>query len=320
MSETSPITSGPLRVAVLLGGPSSERAVSLLSGAAVAQALADAGHEVLELDPLRIDLASYDWTGIDVAFIALHGRFGEDGQVQELLEQARVPYTGSDAVASRLAISKSATKARFQQYGVPTAPWAIVQELDPAEHILHEAERVGFPLVVKPDRQGSSLGVTIVREAGLLPMGLTAAFQYDPTVVLEAWIDGTEWTAGFFDEIPLPLIQIVTERVFFDYAAKYQDQGTGYRFAEDMPTEVAQSLEQAAAAACRAVGTQGIARVDLMLDHQCEPWVLEVNTIPGMTDHSLVPKAAAHIGMEFAELCERCLVSALARTRRKTAA
>ncbi|MSR60440.1 MAG: D-alanine--D-alanine ligase [Planctomycetaceae bacterium] len=309
-----------LRVAVLLGGPSAEREVSLQSGAAVAAALRRAGHQVCEIDPAATSLADYDWQAVDVAFIALHGRFGEDGQVQTILEMARVPYTGSDVAASKLAISKSATKERFAQCGVPTARYVLVHESDPAQHILQHARTIGFPLVVKPDTQGSSLGVSIVASPDVLPIALTRCFQYEPFGVLEAWINGSEWTAGFIDDVPLPLIRIETERGFFDYRAKYEDDQTQYRMSGGATPEAEGLIARTALDACRAVGTRGIARVDLMVDSHNQPWVLEVNTIPGMTDHSLVPKAAAQLGIDFTQLCERCLQSALVQARRRDAA
>lgn len=312
---------GPhLCVAVLYGGLSAERKVSLKSGAAVSAALAAAGHAVIGIDPANVDLARYDWTGVDAAFIALHGRFGEDGTVQQILEDAGIPYTGSDVATSRLSISKSATKERFLQSGVRTAPYTLIHESDPAQNITRQALALGFPLVVKPDTEGSSLGVTIVPSPDLLSVALSRCFQYDSFGILETWIDGSEWTAGFLDERALPLIRIETDRPFFDFEAKYEDDGTRYQFDGRLLDDVADQLAQTAAAARRAVGTRGIARVDLMLDADDRAWVLEVNTVPGLTDHSLVPKAAAHLGIDFTELCERCLQSALAHSRRRDAA
>lgn len=312
------ITSGHrntrLRVAVLQGGPSAERAISLQSGAAVAVGLASRGHHVVLLDPLEVDLVRYDWTGIDVAFIALHGKFGEDGQVQQLLETAGVPYTGSDSQASRVAISKSASKERFRQNGVPTAPYVLIHETDTPDRISELAAQLGFPLVVKPDAQGSSLGVTIVAEPGALTEALGRCFQYDSFGILEQAIIGSEWTAGLLDDLPLPLIRIATNRAFFDFQAKYEDNGTEYQFDFAVANDVVQRIGQTARNACAALGTRGLARVDVMLDKIDRPWVLEVNTVPGLTDHSLVPKAAARLGVDFPELCDRCLASALANS------
>lgn len=311
-------------VAVLAGGNSAERSVSLNSGAAVAQALADLGHGVVPLDPAEVDLARYDWTGIDIAFNALHGPFGEDGRVQELLESVGMPYTGSGVVASRLAMSKSAAKERFLQQGIPTPEYVLIHEADTATAILAKANEIGFPLVVKPDAQGSSLGVTIVRTPDELPAALTRCFELDAFGLLEAAIPGEEWTLGVLDEQPLPLIRIETEREFYDFEAKYTDDDTRYQFDIDLPADVLQAIERAGLGACRAVGTNGIARVDLRLDRFHRPWVLEVNTVPGFTDHSLVPKAAARCGWSFGELCERAIETALvlrghgAMTRRKS--
>lgn len=298
-------------VAVLAGGDSAERSVSLKSGAAVAHALAEQGHGIVPLDPAAVDLARYDWTGIDLAFNALHGPFGEDGRVQELLESIGMPYTGSGVIASRLAMSKSAAKERFLQQGVPTPEYVLIHEADTATAILAKANEIGFPLVVKPDAQGSSLGVTIVRTPDELPAALTRCFELDSFGLIEAAIPGEEWTLGVLDDQALPLIRIETEREFYDFSAKYTDDDTRYCFEFDLPDEVVRSIEAAGLAACRAVGTNGIARVDLRLDRFHQPWVLEVNTVPGFTDHSLVPKAAARLGWSFGELCERAIESAL---------
>lgn len=302
---------GPWTVAVLLGGDSSEREVSLASGACVSTALRERGHNVVEIDPKHTDLNQYDWNAIDVAFLALHGKFGEDGRVQGILEQLGVPYTGSDAEASRVGISKSATKERLAQQAVPTAPYVLIHESDSPDRILAHASKLGFPLVVKPDTQGSSLGVSIVHEPGELLCALPKCFALDSFGILETAIIGTEWTVGMLDECILPPIQITTERQFFDFQAKYHDDGTGYQFDSDVSFEVLRRIETAALSACRALGTRGLARVDIMLDQDEEPWVLEINTIPGLTDHSLVPKAAAQLGWSFGELCERAITSCL---------
>lgn len=305
-----------LGVAVLLGGASAERTVSLQSGAAVATALRQAGHSVVCIDPAETDLSKADWSGIDVAFVALHGRFGEDGQVQKILERASVPYTGSDVATSRLAISKSASKERFTQCGVATPPYILIHESDPAARILAQAKTLRFPLVVKPDTQGSSLGVSIIRDPGALPQALARCFQYDSFGLLEAHVAGSEWTAGFIDQQALPPIHIGTNRAFFDFEAKYNDDATRYEFDAGLSAATADRLGRAAAAACRALGTRGLARADLILDRHDQAWVLEVNTVPGLTDHSLVPKAAARAGISFVDLCERCLHAAFENGRK----
>jgi D-alanine-D-alanine ligase len=315
-----PHLSRKLRVAVLSGGPSAERAVSLKSGAAVTRALVELGHSIREIDPTVVDLATIDWGWFDVAFIALHGKFGEDGQVQQLLEKARVPFTGSGVAASRLAFSKSAAKERFLQRGVPTAPYALIHETDTPYRIQKQAAHIGYPLVVKPDTQGSSLGVSIVRAPADLPAAMARCFQYDAFGILEQGLLGREWTVGLLDERALPPIQIETSRGFFDYHAKYEDDATQYHFDSDAAAEKIEGVGQTARDACAAIGTCGIARVDLIVDQSGVPQVLEVNTVPGLTDHSLVPKAAARAGLGFAELCQECLRSALRQRGRPAAA
>ena len=303
-----------LRIAVLAGGDSAERPVSLESGSAVTKALQQRGHRVTQIDPAATLLDQVSWPGYDVAFLALHGAFGEDGQVQSLLEERGVPYTGSDAAASRLAFSKSASKERFAQHGVPTLSYVLFHESDPRERLRRQAATLGYPLIVKPNTQGSSLGVSIVRHSAELGAALDKCFRYDSFGILEPYVSGTEWTIGLIDDLVLPPIQITTPRPFYDYQAKYEDDSTQYLFDSDLPAGVLAAIADAGRRAGAAIGTSGIARVDLMLDEQQNAWVLEVNTIPGFTSHSLIPKAAARIGIDFGDLCERALKSCLSRT------
>ena len=307
MSETRPMW----RVAVLAGGDSDEREISLQSGSAVQQALSSRGHLALHLDPAVVDLAGVDWRQFDVAFLALHGQFGEDGQVQQILEDAGIPYTGSDATASRLAFSKSAAKERFLQFGVPTPEYSLLHYTDDVTRIEKVTGEIGYPLVIKPDCQGSSLGISIVRSAAEVPAALKLCFQFDSFAVVERAIMGTEWTVGMLDELLLPPILIETDREFFDWQAKYEDDNTRYLFESNFPQLIVDTIADVARNACRSLGTRGMARVDLRVDEAMQPWVLEVNTIPGYTSHSLVPKAAARMGIEFAELCERSIESCL---------
>jgi D-alanine-D-alanine ligase len=300
-----------LRVALLYGGPSAERDISLQSGATVCRALQTLGHTVEKIDPALQNFDGLNWDRFDVAFIALHGKFGEDGQVQQILEQALIPYTGSGVAASRLAISKSASKERFAQCQVPTAPYVLIHESDPAQRIREQAEQLGFPVVVKPDTQGSSIGVTIVKDATELPAALAKCFQYDAFGVLEQAVIGSEWTVGLLDDLALPPIHIETDRTFFDFAAKYEDDDTRYQFESDVSAEHREHIVDAARSACAALGTCGLVRVDVILNEFGSPRVLEVNTVPGLTDHSLVPKAAARLGWTMADLCQACLNSAL---------
>lgn len=313
MAQEILTTDAPLRVALLAGGTSAERAVSLESGLAVADALRQRNHKVTLIDPAVRPLTAVDWTSYDVAFLALHGTFGEDGQAQGILEDAGIPFTGSDRISSRVAFSKSAAKERFAHAGVPTPPYVVIHESDVAAHIDRAARRLGFPLVVKPDAQGSSLGVTICNSVDDLPEALGRCFHFGPFGLMETMIRGSEWTVGMLDDFVLPLIQIVTPRGFFDYQAKYHDDGTQYLFDFDHPASVLADVRTAACRAARAVGAAGIARVDLRVDAWGQPWVLEVNTIPGMTSHSLIPKAAARAGIDFAELCDRTARAAIRR-------
>lgn len=303
----------PLRIAVLSGGTSRERNISLESGDAVAKSLHDRGHIVARIDPALVDLNAVDWSGYDVAFLALHGTFGEDGGVQKILEEAGIPFTGSDSNASRLAFSKSAAKERFSQYGVPTPPYVLIDESDSAIRIQQQAQAIGYPLAVKPNEQGSSLGVTIVRTPEELPQALARCFHFEPYGLLEAAIEGSEWTLGILDGIPLPLIQIETGRGFFDYTAKYEDDNTQYHFEFAVPTSVVKAIENAGRLAYESLGCRGLARVDLRVDERGQPWVLEVNTVPGMTSHSLVPKAASRLGLTLGALCEKSIENCLAR-------
>jgi D-alanine-D-alanine ligase len=307
---------GPWNVVVLAGGESHERDISLKSGNAVKHALAGRRHRVSIIDPLEVELAAESWHGVDAVFVALHGRFGEDGAVQSILEKAGVPFTGSDSNTSRVAFSKSASKERFFQCGVQTPPYVLVHQSDDAARIEQQARKLGYPLVVKPDAQGSSFGVSIVHAPEDLPQALAQCFHYDSFGILEAAVFGTEWTLGLIDKRPLPLIQIETEREFFDFRAKYEDETTQYLFEFALPPSVVQEIEYQGCRAANALGTRGIARVDIRLDRYGRPWVLEVNTVPGFTDHSLVPKAAERAGMSFSELCEEAVACCLRDAQR----
>lgn len=304
-----PSATSSLRIAVLAGGDSDERVISLKSGAAVEAALSQCGHRVLHLDPAIVELSGLDWSQFDVAFIALHGRFGEDGQVQQLLDEAKIPYTGSNAVASRMAFSKSAAKEKFSQSGVPTPSYELIHYTDDLERAQRKANAVGYPLVVKPDTQGSSLGISMVRQPSELSRALKLCFQFDGFGVLEKMIEGTEWTVGLLDSQILPAIKIETDREFFDWQAKYEDDATRYVFDANVARPVVDRIEKAAFDACMTIGTSGLARVDLRVDADGQPWVLEINTVPGFTDHSLVPKAAARMGIDFPTLCDQVVRS-----------
>jgi D-alanine-D-alanine ligase len=289
----------------------------------VTAALRAGGHRVIEFDPARDNLSAIDWkalpdgppaagriVSVDAVFIALHGAFGEDGGVQKLLEDQQVPYTGSDSVASAIAFSKWAAKQEFVTAGVPTPTACRINAVDPPGFAYSAADTLGYPLVIKPDRQGSSIGVTIVPSREHLDRALNDCFRFDTSGLLETAVLGDEWTVAVIDDEALPPIRIGTSREFYDYTAKYDADDTQYVF-DDAPSALTESLQKLGRAACRAIGTKGIARVDLRLNQAGQPFVLEVNTIPGFTDHSLVPKAAARLGISMTALCERAIASAL---------
>lgn len=300
------------RVVVLSGGTSSEREISLQSGVNVANALRQVGNEVEILDTADIPLETTDFSRYDVAFIALHGQFGEDGQVQTLLEERGIPYTGSRPTPSRIGLSKSASKERFILAGLPTPEYAIIHKSDCVERLHGVARKIGYPLVVKPNSQGSSLGVSIVHHPSELPLALANCFNFDDFGLIEQFIAGEEWTVGLLDQTILPPMRIETENPFFDYAAKYTDELTRHNLNPDVPEETVAEFGEVALRAAMAVGTSGLVRVDLRVDSQGRPWLLEVNTVPGLTTHSLVPLAAAFLGWNMPELCERAIASALA--------
>jgi D-alanine-D-alanine ligase len=309
-----PSSNRPLTIVVLLGGWSTERDVSLASGQAVIAALRGRGHDVRELDPAFIDILTYPWGGVDAAFIALHGSFGEDGTVQSILEDLGIPYSGSGPAASRLAMDKSASKERFVAEGLATPAYRTVRVQESFASIAEKADIVGHPLVVKPNAQGSSIGVTIVAHPEQLRDALHLASRYDPNVIMEAYIPGREMTVAVLERRPLPAIEVRPAREFYDYTAKYDDNSTAYLFESDLPAAVVRHVESLSVSAVRTLGACGVARVDVRVDKQNRPWLLEVNTIPGFTDHSLVPKAAARAGINLGELCEQMIRTKLSET------
>lgn len=309
-----------LRVVVLAGGTSKEREVSLQGGRAVLAALKQRGFETVCLDPAETKIAGFDWRADDVAFLVLHGEFGEDGQVQSLLDELGVPYTGSDAQASKIAFSKSATKERLKLAHIPTPEAVLINRADSLESLHQRAKALGFPLVVKPDTQGSSLGVTIVFTESELDEALARCFELDQYGLLETYIAGGEWTVGLWNTEPLPPICIETPRGFYDYAAKYSEDTTQYHLEAKAPPALLEGMKRLAVRVGKAIGTTGIARVDFRLDQKLQPWILEINTIPGMTDHSLIPKAAAKLGIDFPTLCEKIVQETASKTRRQRAA
>jgi D-alanine-D-alanine ligase len=295
------------RIVVLMGGLSAEREVSLRTGGAVLRALQGSGLEAVGLDAGRDLPARLADLAPQLAFIALHGRYGEDGTVQGLLELLHIPYTGSGVLASSLAMNKLATKQILLHHGVATPACAVYRGGDDLERFL-AAER-SYPLVVKPACEGSTIGVSIVRDQVGLRAGLAEALRHDQLVLVEEFIAGAEVTVGVLGVEPLPVIQVVPKGGFYDYQSKYTPGQTEYLLPAPLPAAVTGRLQEAALAACSALGCRGAARVDFMVRGD-ELFCLEVNTIPGMTETSLLPKAAGAAGIPFSELVLRILADA----------
>jgi len=301
----------PRRVAVVMGGTSAEREISLVSGKAIAEGLRQAGESVFEVVANDQELAELDGLSPDVVFIALHGTWGEDGGVQELLEQKGLAYTGSGVGASRRGMDKGAAKAAFALRGVPTPRHVTFSAGEPLAGLVRRVGPLGYPLVVKPRAQGSSIGVHIVREPGQLIEAVVDALGYGPDVLLEEFIAGRELTVGILGREALPIIELRTGREFFDFEAKYQQGATEHVFDVPLSPEVYNHVQQVALAAFQALGCRGFGRVDLRLTEAGWPVILEVNTIPGFTPVSLFPEAARRRGVPFPELCSRLVDLAL---------
>ena len=295
------------KVGVLLGGRSAEREVSLKSGTMVLAALRSRGVDAHPFDPADRGLDALLDERYDRVFIALHGRFGEDGTLQGALEWLGIPYTGSGVLASALAMDKLRSKLVWQARGLPTPPYEIV----PANADLSAvAARLGLPLMVKPVCEGSSLGMSKVREAAALEEAYALAVNYDRVVMAEKFVEGAELTVGILGEDVLPIIKLETPRDFYDYQAKYIADDTRYILPCGLPPARERELQALSREAFAALGCRGWGRVDLMLDAAGAPYLLEVNTAPGMTDHSLVPMAARAVGLSYEDLCLRILEAA----------
>jgi D-alanine-D-alanine ligase len=297
------------KVAVLMGGQSAERKISLLSGAAVLQALQAAGVDAHAVDPAECDLHEVLVNGgYARAFIALHGRGGEDGVIQGMLETLGMPYTGSGVLGSALGIDKLRTKQVWQSAGISTPAFAVFTD---KSDVLAARDKLHYPVIVKPSHEGSSIGISKVDTADALLAAWELAARYDDAVLAEQWIDGVEYTAGILADEVLPLIRLETPNIFYDYEAKYQADTTNYLIPCGLDAAVEAQLQSLSMAAYRAVGASGWGRVDFMLDAAGQPWFIEVNTVPGLTDHSLVPMAAQASGVDFSQLACRILDTSL---------
>ncbi|MGZ8215820.1 D-alanine--D-alanine ligase [Methylomagnum sp.] len=298
------------RVAVLMGGAAAEREISLKSGRAVLQGLLNKGVEAVGLDVGERMIQPLLEQPFDRVFNIIHGRGGEDGVLQGALEALGIPYTGSGVLASALAMDKLKTKLGWMGAGLPTPRWMRLRsELD----ISICAETLGFPVIVKPAEEGSSIGMSRAENSEELKEAWQRASQYNCAVFAEAWITGAEYTVGILDGQPLPLIRLETPHLFYDFDAKYRAETTRYHCPCGLPVGTEARLQDLAAHASETVGVTGWGRVDMLVDGQGEPWLIEVNTVPGMTDHSLVPMAARAAGVEFDELVWRILETSLDR-------
>ena len=298
MSDRSRPPSRPWRVTVLRGGPSAEREVSLAGGRAVAAAIRALGHVVTEADIAPDDLTALD-TPADIVFPVLHGRFGEDGHLQRILEQRGLAFVGSGSEASRIGIDKDATKRKWHAAGLPTAPWVVVTS--DSRSALDELEP---PFVVKPLAEGSSIGLSVCDTVESLQRVLPQALSDFGRVMVEQRLEGMELTVGILGHDPLPVIQVRPAAGLFDYAAKYERNDTDYAVDPGLDRTTSQAVQQLAVQAFDVLGCRHLARIDLIVDRRTGPQLLEINTLPGFTDHSLLPKAAAHIGIPFGRLVE----------------
>lgn len=308
-------------VGVLCGGPSAEREISLISGRAVFEALISQGVKAIQLilseDPKQIP-AEISRAKIGCAFVVLHGSFGEDGAVQQILEELQIPYTGSSVEASRYAMDKVFSRRRWSAAGLDVPHWRLCDPMNAA----HRAGQFGFPLMVKPLAQGSSIGMSLVDSAQEFPQAVEEACRYGEEFLLEEYLPGQELTVGILEDRPLPVIEIVPQRRFYDTVAKYTPGMCQYRVPAPLEPSLSRQVQQLASMAHEALGCHSYSRVDMILVPKRGPVLLELNTIPGMTPSSLLPKAAKAAGIDFPQLCIRMLqsVSEVTPTCRPTAA
>lgn len=301
------------KIAVVMGGPSDEREVSLNTGKAIFAALQEKGYQVVAIDiePVRF-VDQLKESGAEVVFNAIHGKLGEDGIMQGALELLGIPYTGSGVLASAASMDKGISKRLFLAEGVPTPRSVLYSKADQKRDLPAEImKKFSIPVVVKSAAQGSSIGVTIVEDAAALPEAIQQAFQHSENILVEEFITGKEVTVAVWgNEQPeaLPIIEIAPHSGRYDYHSKYTKGATDYIVPARVDEATAAKIREAAIAAYSVLGCRGIARADIMLDKAGHPYVLEVNTIPGMTATSLVPKSAAAVGIPFADLCERLLL------------
>jgi D-alanine-D-alanine ligase len=302
----------PKKIAVLMGGPGSERDVSLATGRGVSKALRSLGAEVVEVDVHDENFALPK--DVDLAFITIHGTFGEDGQLQEILEKHGVAYTGDGVEASRAAFDKILSKEKFREHGVVTPEWEVIE--------VGQRPTISVPLVVKPARQGSTVGVVIVKDASELDSAMTEAAKYDRKLLIEKFVPGRELTIGILGDQALPILEIIPKGGFYDFNNKYPflnpqaGGGAEHVCPARIDSNKTKQVQKQALHAFRALGLVVYGRVDVLLPDSGNPSVLEVNTIPGMTEASLLPEAAAAAGINYVDLCARIIALSRARVER----
>ena len=296
------------KVAVMMGGSSAEREISLQSGQAVFEALQRQKVDAHIVDPQENLMTQLATGNFDRVFIALHGRGGEDGLMQGLLETLELPYTGSGVLGSSLAMDKCRSKRVWQSHELPTPAFVELNEHSDRENVV---EYLGLPLIVKPVREGSSYGASKVKELGELKNAWRQAHKYDERVMAESWVVGSEYSVSILGDDVLPMVRLETPREFYDYEAKYIADTTQYHCPCGLDTDVERELGKLAFEAFKALDASGWGRIDFILDAENKPWLIEVNTIPGMTSHSLVPMSAKQAGMSFDDLTLRILAASL---------
>ncbi len=308
-----------MRIGILMGGRSLERDVSLRTGRRVSRALSELGHEVVEFDVDESLVPKLKKTPLDLVYIALHGKFGEDGTIQELLEILDIPYTGPGVYSSTIGFDKALSKQIFLRNGIPTPPFFVLseatfQEMGAVAALSVAGQKLGFPLVVKPVAQGSALGVRIVKEEEELPEAVRSALHYDDRVLLEKFVEGTEVAVSILgnrDLVALPVVEIAPHGGFFDFDSRYTLGATDYYCPARLPEDTSRRVVEAAIKAHRCLECQNLSRVDIIVDHAGTPQVLELNISPGMTESSLLPLAAEAAGMDFKQLVGRLVELAL---------
>ena len=291
------------KIAILAGGPSCEREISLISGRAVFDALTSKGLSILMMDPVGDFVATLKKENVSLVFLALHGTFGEDGTVQRILEEEGIAYTGSGVLASELAFDKFRTQSVLRKAGIRVPEFDILKD----SRSLEKPSAISFPLVVKPTKSGSSVGISILSRAEDYTRAVEEAFRYSDSVLIEQYIQGRELTVGFLDGQALPVVEVIAKRKFYDYEAKYGDAETRYEFPAKLSDALASEVSGVALKAYQAIGCEVMARVDIILSEDQKPYVLEINTIPGLTHKSLLPKAAKASGIDFPDLCVKIL-------------